>query len=198
MGDFGWERILYCSSRICIFFAAQGTIFAFERQILDQRDNKKVDLNKYYEKKLVELSSRLDYLWNVNIILGGEKEVPDNTFLDKYLNGPSNLNRVFISTYFVEKGKNKEEIRAKVQSDINQLVYVQYLLLSSKKFRQKDTLNHDVFVLSIANELWNILETYYSVKSDKVPDFIFDEVKIHFQRLTLDLLICYIGALDFL
>ena len=85
------------------FFAARGTIFAFERQILDQRDNEEVDLNNYYEKKFVELHSRLDYLWNVNIILGGEKEVTDDNFLDKYLTGPSNLNRFFISTYFFKK-----------------------------------------------------------------------------------------------
>ena len=84
MGDFGRERIFYCFIRICIFFEAQGTIFAFERQILDQRDNEEVDLNNYYEKKLVELRSRLDYLWNVNVILGGEKEVTDDIFLDKY------------------------------------------------------------------------------------------------------------------
>ena len=65
------------------------------------------------------------------------------------------------------------------------MVYVQYLLLSSKKFRQKDTLNHDVFVLSIANELWNILETYYSVNSDKIPDFILDEVKRHLKNFSV-------------
>ena len=114
MGDFGRERIFYCFIRICIFFEAQGTIFAFERQILDQRDNEEVGINNYYEKKLVELRSRLDYLCNVNVILGGEKEVTDDDFLDKYLTVPKNLNRIFISTYFVEKESNKEEIRAKV------------------------------------------------------------------------------------
>ena len=67
---------------------------------------------------------------------GGEKEVTDDNFLDKYLTGPKDLNRIFISTYFVEKEINKEDICAKVQSEINQLVYVQYLLISVKTFRE--------------------------------------------------------------
>ena len=35
------------------------------------------------------------------------------------------------------------------------------------------------------NELWNILETYYSVKSDKIPDFILDEVKRHLKNFSV-------------